>query len=103
MALSLLFIRVGVLFSAAAGVYAVSTTITQFFNNRAPDSGPLVNGGCVVWKHGWGFGNNSGNDRAVLMAAVYDWVRLMTCEMYNPFTGEYLSRRMVRAVLVSVE
>ncbi len=32
----------------------------------------------------------------------YDWVTLITCEFYNPFTGDYLFRRAVRAVLVDV-
>lgn len=33
----------------------------------------------------------------------YDWVTLLTCEFYNPLSGEYLFRRAVRAVLVSVQ
>lgn len=33
----------------------------------------------------------------------YDWVTLLTCEGYNPLTGEYLFRRIVRAVLVEVK
>jgi LPXTG-site transpeptidase (sortase) family protein len=33
----------------------------------------------------------------------YDWVTLLTCEGYNPLTGKYLFRRMVRAVLVEVK
>lgn len=32
-----------------------------------------------------------------------DWVTLMTCEAYNPFGDNYLFRRVVRAVLISVE
>jgi LPXTG-site transpeptidase (sortase) family protein len=32
----------------------------------------------------------------------YDWVTLVTCEFYNPFSGNYIFRRMVRAVLVDV-
>lgn len=31
------------------------------------------------------------------------WVTLITCAGYNPHADEYLSRRVVRAVLVSVE
>ncbi|MEZ0395827.1 MAG: sortase [Anaerolineales bacterium] len=31
-----------------------------------------------------------------------DWVTLLTCEGYNPLTGNYLFRRMVRAVLVEI-
>jgi LPXTG-site transpeptidase (sortase) family protein len=33
----------------------------------------------------------------------YDWVTLLTCEGYNPLTGRYFFRRMVRAVLVAVK
>ena len=43
------------------------------------------------------------NVEAVFAPEDYDWITLVTCELYNPFTGEYISRRMVRAVLVSVE
>lgn len=32
-----------------------------------------------------------------------DWVTLLTCEGYNPLTGDYLFRRMARAVLVEVK
>lgn len=32
-----------------------------------------------------------------------DWMTLLTCEGYNPLTGKYLFRRMVRAVLVDVK
>jgi LPXTG-site transpeptidase (sortase) family protein len=33
----------------------------------------------------------------------YDWVTLLTCEGYNPLSGNYFFRRMVRAVLVEVK
>jgi len=39
----------------------------------------------------------------ILKSEDYDWVTLLTCEFYNPFNGEYLFRRAVRAVLVSVK
>ena len=39
----------------------------------------------------------------VLQTEEFDWVTLMTCEFYNPFSGDYLFRRAVRAVLVSVK
>ena len=42
------------------------------------------------------------NVSAVLQSEEYDWVTLVTCEFYNPFSGDYLFRRAVRAVLVSV-
>ena len=42
------------------------------------------------------------NVRAVLQSEEYDWLTLVTCEFYNPFTGEYLFRRSVRAVLIDV-
>jgi LPXTG-site transpeptidase (sortase) family protein len=32
-----------------------------------------------------------------------DWVTLLTCEGYSPLTGNYLFRRMVRAVLMEVK
>ena len=43
------------------------------------------------------------NVNAVLQSEKYDWLTLVTCEFYNPFSGEYLFRRAVRAVLVSVK
>ena len=42
------------------------------------------------------------NVNAVLESNDYDWLTLVTCEFYNPFTGNYLFRRSVRAVLVSI-
>jgi LPXTG-site transpeptidase (sortase) family protein len=39
------------------------------------------------------------NMNAVFQSEEYDWVTLVTCEFYNPFNGEYLFRRAVRAVL----
>ncbi|MCP4142350.1 MAG: sortase [Chloroflexi bacterium] len=43
------------------------------------------------------------NVDAAFQSEEYDWLTLVTCEFYNPFSGEYLFRRSVRAVLVSVE
>ncbi len=43
------------------------------------------------------------NVSAAFQSEEYDWVTLVTCEFYNPFTGDYLFRRAVRAVLVSVK
>ncbi len=43
------------------------------------------------------------NLNAAFESEEYDWVTLVTCEFYNPFNGEYLFRRAVRAVLVSVK
>ena len=43
------------------------------------------------------------NINAAFQSEQYDWVTLVTCEFYNPFNGEYLFRRAVRAVLVSVK
>ena len=45
----------------------------------------------------------SRNVKAVLQHEELDWVTLLSCEYYNPFTESYLFRRMVRAVLVSVK
>lgn len=46
---------------------------------------------------------SSQNVKAVLQHEDYDWVTLLSCEYYSPSTGDYIFRRMVRAVLVSVE
>ncbi len=43
------------------------------------------------------------NVNAAFQAEEYDWVTLVTCEFYNPFSGDYLFRRAVRAVLISVQ
>ena len=43
------------------------------------------------------------NVNAAFQSEQYDWVTLVTCEFYNPFSGDYLFRRAVRAVLVSVK
>ncbi len=47
----------------------------------------------------WG----SSNIAKVFKHEEYDWVTLLTCEGYNPLTGNYLFHRMVRAVLVEVK
>ena len=46
---------------------------------------------------------SSRNVKTVLKHEEYDWVTLLSCEFYNPVTGNYIFRRMVRAVLVSVK
>ena len=43
------------------------------------------------------------NPSAVFQSEEYDWVTLVTCEGYNPFSGAYLFRRVVSAVLVKVQ
>jgi len=43
------------------------------------------------------------NVNAAFQSEEYDWLTLVTCEFYNPFTGDYLFRRAVRAVLISVQ
>ncbi len=43
------------------------------------------------------------NVKGAFQAEEYDWLTLVTCEFYNPFTGDYLFRRAVRAVLIKVE
>ena len=44
----------------------------------------------------------TGKTGPVFQHEEYDWVTLLTCELYNPFSGNYMFRRMVRAVLVEV-
>ena len=38
-----------------------------------------------------------------LQSEEYDWLTLVTCEFHNLFSGEYLFRRVVKAVLVSIK
>ena len=45
----------------------------------------------------------TGDTDLAFQSEEYDWVTLLTCERYNPLSGEYLFRRMVRAVLILVE
>lgn len=45
----------------------------------------------------------TGNVAAAFKHEDHDWVTLLSCEFYNPFSGNYFFRRMVRAVLVSVK
>ncbi|MBN1264731.1 MAG: sortase, partial [Anaerolineales bacterium] len=45
----------------------------------------------------------AGNPGDVFQHEEYDWVTLVTCETYDPLQGEYLFRRIVRGVLVSVK
>ena len=44
-----------------------------------------------------------GNINAVMKHEEKAWVTLLTCVSYNSTTGNYSYRRMVRAVLISVE
>jgi len=53
-----------------------------------------------VRENTWVWGNSVSK---VFKHEDYDWVTLLTCEGYNPLTGKYLFRRMVRAVLVEVK
>jgi LPXTG-site transpeptidase (sortase) family protein len=43
------------------------------------------------------------NLEAAFQSETYDWITLLTCEGYQPSDKTYAARRMVRAVLVSVE
>lgn len=47
--------------------------------------------------------NSSANLSKVFKHEEKDWVTLLTCEGYNPRTGNYLFRRIVRAVLIEVK
>ena len=40
---------------------------------------------------------------SVFQSEERDWVTLITCEYYNPLSGEYTLRRVIRAVLVIIE
>ncbi len=53
-----------------------------------------------VRENHWVWGGR--NPSAVLQHEEMDWVTLLTCEAYNPLTGNYFLRRVVRAVLVEI-
>jgi LPXTG-site transpeptidase (sortase) family protein len=53
-----------------------------------------------VRENTWVWGNSVSK---VFKHEDYDWVTLLTCEGYNPLTGKYLFRRMVRAVLMEIK
>jgi LPXTG-site transpeptidase (sortase) family protein len=42
-------------------------------------------------------------DLSVLEHEEYSWLTLITCQGYQPGSGEYLYRRVVRAVLVGIQ
>jgi len=44
-----------------------------------------------------------GDVATVMRHEVLDWVTLLSCEEYDPNSGDYHSRRIVRAVLVSIK
>ncbi|MGH2582693.1 MAG: sortase [Anaerolineales bacterium] len=44
----------------------------------------------------------SRNVSSVFQHEEYDWLTLLSCEFYNPLNGNYVFRRVVRAVLVDV-
>jgi LPXTG-site transpeptidase (sortase) family protein len=46
---------------------------------------------------------SDGNVAAVMQSEKADWLTLVTCDGYDPDSGTYLYRWVVRAVLVSVE
>lgn len=46
---------------------------------------------------------SEGNVASVMQSEKADWLTLMTCDGYDPETDTYLYRRVVRAILVSVE
>ena len=43
------------------------------------------------------------NVASVMRSEVQDWVTLLTCDTYDPESGTFIYRRVVRAILVSVE
>jgi ELWxxDGT repeat protein len=75
---------------------------------------PTWRGNTVITGHVWDARNRAGpfaklkslkfGDQFYIHAwgEEYDWVTLLTCELYNPLSGNYFFRRVVRAVLVDV-
>ena len=107
----------GYLYGSAFPTWAGNTVLTGHVwdANNAP--GPFANlknlqYGDLVEIHAWGqvYTYEVRNSRLLWSSQVssvfqheeYDWVTLLTCEFYNPVTGDYLFRRAVQAVLVSV-
>jgi LPXTG-site transpeptidase (sortase) family protein len=108
----------GYLYGSAFPTWAGNTVITGHVwdaYNRPGAFAELksLNYGDQVEIHAWGLTYTyevresklvtKKNTNVVFQSEQYDWLTLVTCEFYNPFNGEYLFRRAVRAVLVSVQ
>ena len=104
----------GSAFPTWEGNTVITAHVWDSFNQPGPFSDlKMLKYGDQVQIHAWGLTYTyevresklvtTRNVNTVLQSEEYDWITLMTCEFYNPFTGEYLFRRSVHAVLVSVQ
>ncbi len=104
----------GTAFPTWAGNTVITGHVWDSFNRPGVFSQiKSLNYGDQVQIHAWGLVYTyevresklitSKNVDAILQSEEYDWITLLTCEFYNPFNGEYLFRRTVRAVLISVK
>jgi LPXTG-site transpeptidase (sortase) family protein len=61
-----------------------------------------ANGSKYVYQVERNFVVSASNTAAVFEHEGYDWLTLVTCENYSNIFKRYLSRRVVKAVLVSI-
>lgn len=107
----------GYLYGSAFPTWAGNTVITGHVWNADNTAGPFaelrnLQYGDEIEIHAWGMVYTyevrastllwDSQVSRVFQHQDYDWVTLLTCEFYNPTSGEYLFRRSVQAVLVSV-
>jgi LPXTG-site transpeptidase (sortase) family protein len=103
----------GTAFPTWAGNTVITAHVWDAYNQPGPFSDlKMLNYGDQVQIHAWGLTYiyevresklvAVKDTDAVFQSEEYDWLTLLTCEFYNPFTGDYLFRRGVRAVLVDV-
>jgi LPXTG-site transpeptidase (sortase) family protein len=109
--------QAGYLDGTAFPTWAGNTGIAAHKTLPNGEPGPFTNLSHLSWGdeiviHAWGQqhvykvrGNALTPPRATTMLdhKDLDWITLITCDLYNEETGEYAWRRVVRAVLVSVE
>jgi len=108
----------GYLAGSAFPTWEGNTVITGHVWDAYNNPGPFVNlktlkYGDQIKIHAWGQVYSYevqesklvtvGNVDTVFQHEDLDWITLLSCEYYNPINGTYFFRRMIRAVLVSVE
>lgn len=109
--------NVGYLAGSAFPTWTGNTVVTGHVWDAYNNPGPFVHlrnlrYGDQIKIHAWGQVYTyevresklitSNNVKTVFKHEDLDWLTLLSCEFYNPISGNYLFRRMVRAVLISV-
>ena len=110
--------NVGYLAGSAFPTWRGNTVITGHVWDANNNPGPFVHlrnlrYGDQIKIHAWGQVYTyevreskfitSNNVKTVFKHEDLDWLTLLSCEFYNPINDNYLFRRMVRAVLISVK